>query len=320
MDSVNEQVQRAARDLQEAIQRVRKMRQSSPFKPTTDWESIRPRDDKDRASLWLQREYLESSDGDACEVLSITGSTLSEDDGNQEEDREEHVEHTSDERVESPRLKHQEVQPKVHPPPPLPIDAMVNHVMASMDELADLKATMMHSFHAMATRMDAFVCSVTGQAPSARIDLAQLGGMTAHWEHQLLSWQRQQREQTERLLFSYQQQQTLIEAHRVKMIQEDRSAADWRRHDERSSETTKEDRDCHQEQLSLALMEKEDWQSRWAAVWDRLQVERVLSMLWKSSNSCRDVGREEEASRAARTASYAVHVVGDKARRSIASD
>ncbi|RHY52905.1 hypothetical protein DYB38_001726 [Aphanomyces astaci] len=79
------------------------------------------------------------------------------------------------------------------------VDSMIDQMKLKMDELSELKATIMHTFVHACGRIDAFVRSTTGQPPrlhhvEVMPDIQHMDQVVTRWERSLADWNMRVRE------------------------------------------------------------------------------------------------------------------------------
>ncbi|KAF0693378.1 Aste57867_15656 [Aphanomyces stellatus] len=199
-------MQKAAQNLQDAILNARKIRRGKTMMPhdtpeeaSDDDGSVARRRSHSKGTsalaLWLQEEYLESSDDEVS-----MGSTLSDaEDGGGDDVS------VNDNQVSpcnSPVLEVRHAlsagaplsprRDETESPCPAMFDAAVSHVQAHMAELELLRSTLMQKVQDAVSHIDTFVGFVTGQpsvdVDASSLDFARVDEIVAVWEHRLTRW------------------------------------------------------------------------------------------------------------------------------------
>ncbi|KAF0716932.1 hypothetical protein AaE_010965 [Aphanomyces astaci] len=267
--AVNASMQKAAKKLQDAIMGVRKARQNQPMHSQVNVEETLPRAAASSrhgtltskalpsSSSWLHDEYLESSDSEMEEHDDVSiGSTMSDEDLAEEdnqlsactsptkstEQRPHNELRHSSASGSLPSINDRFADPLPSDPRTAAVDSMIDQMKLKMDELSELKATIMHTFVHACGRIDAFVRSTTGQPPrlhhvEVMPDIQHMDQVVTRWERSLADWNMRVREdlahECRREVLGMQQawrlQEDVDQDNRMQMAMEDGAAAMWRR-------------------------------------------------------------------------------------------
>ncbi|RHY95096.1 hypothetical protein DYB37_002119 [Aphanomyces astaci] len=182
------------------------------------------------SSSWLHDEYLESSDSEMEEHDDVSiGSTMSDEDLAEEDNQLSACTSPTKSTEQRPHneLHHSStsgslpsINDRYHPrfltttylcddnrfADPLPsdpraaaVDSMIDQMKLKMDELSELKATIMHTFVHACGRIDAFLRSTTGQPPrlhhvEVMPDIQHMDQVVTRWERSLADWNMRVRE------------------------------------------------------------------------------------------------------------------------------